>query len=174
MNEIGIHFGALADRLDKQLKQQGFKDKKCKRHQQDIYSLQALVFHDMITDKQRESIEKKIVKDVTKSVEKITEDEEKYDKKYIILTLRHECSFGKKYCLFWGYDDSPSSYTSDPYHAHRFNLPEALDICDGKEDIMLDISKLGLDESYKDHNKNVVCLVEKGQVNCVYGLKIRR
>lgn len=96
------------------------------------------------------------------------------NKLYIILTLRHNNIYGHEYCLFWGYDESSGGYTGDPYHAHRFTYEEAIKKADGNGDIMIDIEKLGLDREYKEHNKNVLCLIEKGTLNRVLGLGLRR
>ncbi len=68
-NEIKLYFGLLADSIDIQLKKQGFKDKKCKRHQSEINSLILLKAHGIITDKQADSIENKIFKEIVKNIE---------------------------------------------------------------------------------------------------------
>lgn len=70
-NEIKLHFGLLADSIDIQLKKQGFKDKKCERHQVEINSLILLEAHDLVTDKQAASIKNKIFKEIVKNIEVI-------------------------------------------------------------------------------------------------------
>ena len=98
---------------------------------------------------------------------------DKKSKLYIILTLRHNNMFGKEYCLFWGYDESSEGYTGDPYHAHRYSYEEAIKRSDGKEDIMIPIELLELENEYTNHSKNILCLMEKGTLNRILGLKLR-
>lgn len=100
--------------------------------------------------------------------------ENKKDKLYIILTLRHKNIYGDEFCLFWGYDESSGGYTGNPYHAHRYTYEEAKKRCDGKQDILIDIDMLGLDKEYKQHNKNVLCFIEKATLNRLLGFKLRR
>lgn len=97
----------------------------------------------------------------------------KKEKLYIILTLRHECMYGDEFCLFWGYGESSGGYTGNPLMAHRYTYEEAVKRSDGKEDIMIDIDLLGLDKEYHE-NKNIVSLMEKGRLNTLTGLRLRR
>lgn len=99
--------------------------------------------------------------------------EDRQNKLYIILTLRHENIFGDNFCLFWGYDKSPGGYTGNPYHAHRFTYEEAKRESDGELDIMIDIDLLELDKGYIEHNKYIRCMIEKGTLNRVLGLRLR-
>lgn len=96
-------------------------------------------------------------------------------KKYLLLTLRHNSIYGENYCLFWGERGNKSGYTSNPYLAYRFTEAEMLEMGESVDDIFLDIEKLGISAEYpKEINENVLCLVEKGTINKLYGLHIKR
>lgn len=97
-------------------------------------------------------------------------------KRYLLLTLRHNSFYGEEYCLFWGERESKGGYNSNPYLAHRFTEEEMLEMGGSDDgDIFLDIEKLGIPAEYpKETNKNILCLVEKGTINRLYGLNIKR
>lgn len=99
-----------------------------------------------------------------------------WEKKYLILCLRHESMYGDNFCLWWGDRGSKSSYSSDVRIAHRFTYEEAKEIND-KDDIMICTEDLGIDEDYEPKetfNKNLVVIIEKGTVNKLLGLGIRK
>ena len=93
---------------------------------------------------------------------------------YLVVTTRHESIFGNNFALFWGFNESEGGYNSDPRTAHRFTEEEASKFTKGS-DIPISIDKLGLsDECEKDNNINLLCLVEKGTLNRLYGLNLHR
>ncbi len=94
-------------------------------------------------------------------------------KHYIVLNTRGRSIHGEHICLFWGYGEKESGYTSDPYMAHRYNENEISSFWNDSEDIPLDISKLGLKVEYTETNKNVLSLIEKGTINRIYKLGLR-
>lgn len=96
--------------------------------------------------------------------------------KYLVITLRHDCIYGNEFALFWGYRDGEGGYNSDPRTAHRFTKEEITKF-DDRGDIAIPIDKLGLLEECEKEgniNPNFRCLVEKGTINNLYNLKIRK
>ncbi|QPW62114.1 hypothetical protein [Clostridium botulinum] len=98
-------------------------------------------------------------------------------KKYLLLCNRHNSIYGDSWCLFWGCRDEESGYTSDIRIAHRFNEEEIEEFKGRIDDIPIPIDKLGLSENYiseEDYNKNIRVMIEKGTLNKVLGLDLKR
>lgn len=68
---LEIHFGIFAPTLEEQLKEQGFIDAKCERHQKDMTACTTLYLHSLISDNQYSAIQKKILKEIKASVKLI-------------------------------------------------------------------------------------------------------
>lgn len=97
------------------------------------------------------------------------------DNKYLILCTRHDSIYGDNWCLWWGYKDSKNGYSSDIRTAHRFTEEEIEQFKNDKEDIPIEINKLGISDNYEENiNENFVQLIEKGTLNKLYDLKLSR
>ena len=68
--QLGIHFGALAEPISKQLGKQGysFNANKVKNFEQINHAIQTLGFGAMVTDGQRNKLEKKLFKKIERHV----------------------------------------------------------------------------------------------------------
>ena len=73
--QVGLHFGALADDLEIQLKQQGFQDKKIELHKKLSNSITMLFLHSYINDSQKTKMIDKLFKDIKKNLTDIKESE---------------------------------------------------------------------------------------------------
>lgn len=99
------------------------------------------------------------------------------NKKYLLLCNRHDGLYGENWCLFWGRRENKSGYTSDVRIAHRFNEEEIEKFKGRKSDIPIPIEKLGLSEDYiseEEYNKNIRVMIEKGTLNEVLGINLKR
>lgn len=68
INELKLHFGALAPSLEKQLAEQGLVDKDIKTHQKIHDSMIMLYIHGYIPDSQRGKMDKKLFNAIKKKV----------------------------------------------------------------------------------------------------------
>ncbi|KGM93533.1 hypothetical protein IRP63_14150 (plasmid) [Clostridium botulinum] len=98
-------------------------------------------------------------------------------KKYLLLCNRHNSIYGDEWCLFWGCRDEECGYTSDVRIAHRFNEEEIKEFKGRADDIPIPVYDLGLPEDYiskEKYNENIRVMIEKGTLNKVLGLDLKR
>jgi hypothetical protein len=98
-------------------------------------------------------------------------------KKYLLLCNRHSSVHGDEWGLFWGCRVSKSGYNSDLRTAHRFTEEEIERYKDGNEDIPIPIDILGISEeceSEDTYNKNIRVLIEKGTLNELLHLDLKK
>lgn len=97
-------------------------------------------------------------------------------KKYLVLCNRHNSSYGDNWCLFWGNRERKCGYSSDIRIAHRFDESEIVEF-DDDGDIPIPIDVLGISEDYESEegfNDNIKVMIEKGTLNELLGLKLKK
>lgn len=74
MKELGLHFGALAPKLNVQLAEQGFEDKRIRGHERIIESIIRLHLNGYIPSSRVDRMYKKLFKDIKKHLKPLAHD----------------------------------------------------------------------------------------------------
>lgn len=69
MSNLTIEFGCLSDPLEKQLKEQGFVDKRVGKHQKVMESISMLHLHNYLTYGQCRKMREKLFKEIKENIE---------------------------------------------------------------------------------------------------------